>query len=124
MKKSNDFYISELWPKAFYRVDNGIRSFLSWKQWLEEHPGYMHSEGTMIYCGPQGAGKTLSASRYLLALMERYPAAVVCTNVGLTQFPFNAVMNPDSESGWQYMEDYASERPRPIVEYSDRKSVV
>lgn len=114
-KRRDEFYIEELWPKRFYRVDNGLRSVASWRRWLAEHPGYMHSEGTMIFCGPQGAGKTLSAVRYLLALMERYPAAVVCTNVGLTCFPFNADLDASAPQGWAY-------RPggegRPIVEYT------
>jgi len=114
-KKRDEFYIQELWPKRFYRLDNGIRSMRSWKRWLADHPGYMHSEGTMIYCGPQGAGKTLSAVRYLLALMERYPNAVVCTNVGLTNFPFNAEMDPSAPHGWAYRPGQCG---RPIVEYN------
>ena len=125
----SEFYLDDLWPKAFHRVDNGVRSVLSWRRWLKQHPDYMHAEGTMIYCGSQGAGKTLSAVRYLLALMARYPQAVVCTNVGLTRFPFNACLAPDQPQGWAYMAQdgveggseavQASEGPgRPIVEYS------
>jgi len=113
-KQRDEFYIEDLWPHRLHRVDNGIRSILSWKRWLALHPGYMHSEGTMIYCGPQGAGKTLSAVRYLMALMERYPAATVCTNVGLTHFPSNAVLAPEEPGGWRYKEGMEG---RPIVEY-------
>jgi len=114
-KERDDFYIQELWPQRFYRLDNGVRSAISWQRWLAEHPGYMHSEGTMIYCGPQGAGKTLSAVRYLLALMARYPAAVVCTNVGLTDYPFNAAVDTSEAQGWAYTVETDA---RPIVEYT------
>jgi len=112
----DDFYIDELWPKKAHRLDNGIRSMLSWKRFLAEHPGYMQVEGTMIYCGPQGAGKTLSAVRYLIALMARYPQAVICTNVGLTDYPFNAVLDVESPSGWSFLDPGCEDRP--IVEYS------
>jgi len=111
----DNFYLGELWPMKFHRIDNGIRSWLSWKHWLQEHPGYMHSEGTMIYCGPQGSGKTLSAVRYLLALMERYPDAVICTNVGITEYPYNADIAPEEPQGWAYR---PGGKGRPIVEYT------
>jgi len=113
--KRDDFYIDDLWPRHPFRFDNGVRSVMSWRRWLLEHPGYMHVEGTMIYCGPQGSGKTLSAVRYLMALMRRYPGAVICTNVGLTDFPFNAHLEPNAPQGWAYNEVYES--GRPIVEY-------
>lgn len=114
MKERDQFYIGDLWPMKFHRLDNGFRSWSSWRRWLAEHPGYMHSEGTMIYCGPQGSGKTLSAVRYLLALMEKYPAAVVCTNVALTGFPFNADLAPSEPAGWAYKDGGTG---RPVVEY-------
>ena len=115
--KRDDFYIEDLWPKRIMRIDNGLRSVHSWHVWLREHPGYMHCEGTMIYCGPQGAGKTLSAVRYLMALMERYPEAVICTNVGLTNFHFNARLAPDRPHGWVYNEGFEDGTCRPIVQY-------
>ena len=113
-RQRDDYYIEELWPHRLMRIDNGIRSIRSWRAWLRLHPGYMHSEGTMIYCGPQGSGKTLSAVRYLMALMEKYPAAVVCTNVGLTQYPCNAHLEPEAPQGWAHDEGCTG---RPIVEY-------
>jgi hypothetical protein len=111
-----DFYIDDQWPFKPFAVLNGLKSVRSWRRWLAEHPGYMHCEGTMIYCGSQGAGKTLSAVRYLLSLMQAYPAAVVCTNVGLVEFPFNAHLDSSCERGFSY-DDVRCES-RPIVEYT------
>jgi len=116
-KQRDEFYIDDLWPRHIMRIDNGIRSFVSWRRWLAAHPGYMHSEGTMIYCGPQGSGKTLSSVRYLMSLMERYPQAVICTNVGLTNFHFNAHVDPDEPAGWAYNAGLEEELVRPIVQY-------
>jgi len=116
-KKRDEFYITDLWPMKPLRIDNGLRSVHAWHKWLREHPGYMHAEGTMIYVGPQGSGKTLSAVRYLLALMEQYPKAIVCTNIELTDFPFNAHLDPEATHGWAYNKGVEPEDNRPIVEY-------
>ena len=119
--EQKEFYLDELWPRKPLRIDNGLRSHMSWQRWLAEHPGYMHAEGTMIYCGPQGAGKTLSAVRYLMALMHRYPKAVVCTNIELTDYPFNAHLDSESPGGWKYDNEGGNlfgRAKRPVVEYS------
>lgn len=39
--------------------------------------------GTQVYCGKQGSGKTISAVKHLLELKERYPKAVVVSNIKL-----------------------------------------
>lgn len=39
--------------------------------------------GTQVYCGTQGQGKTISAVRHLIKLKERYPKAKVVTNLKL-----------------------------------------
>lgn len=37
--------------------------------------------GTQVYCGRQGSGKTISAVKHILELRERYPKAVVVSNL-------------------------------------------
>lgn len=39
--------------------------------------------GTQVYCGRQGSGKTISAVRHLLEIKNRYPKAIVVTNLEL-----------------------------------------
>jgi hypothetical protein len=40
--------------------------------------------GTQVYCGTQGSGKTISAVRHLLRLKDRYPKAIVVSNIAFT----------------------------------------
>lgn len=47
------------------------------------NPDYFKPEGILIFCGPQGSGKTLSAVSYVMKLCEMYPRAILCTNVDL-----------------------------------------
>ena len=53
------------------------------------YPFFFRDIGTMIFCGPQGAGKTLSAVNYVYNLMKIYPYMVLVTNVALRDYPFN-----------------------------------
>lgn len=46
--------------------------------------GYFRPDGTIVFCGPQGSGKTLSAVRYVRRLKEIYPEAIVISNIKLT----------------------------------------
>lgn len=42
--------------------------------------------GTQVYCGTQGSGKTVSAVAHLLRLKDRYPKAIIVSNIALTHF--------------------------------------
>lgn len=42
--------------------------------------------GTQVYCGRQGSGKTISAVKHLVDLKERYPKAIVVSNLSLTGY--------------------------------------
>lgn len=46
-----------------------------------EHPTYFDPEGLLIFCGPQGSGKTLSAVQYCRKILEQYPKCKFVTNV-------------------------------------------
>lgn len=39
--------------------------------------------GTQVYCGTQGSGKTISAVRHLLRIKQRYPKAIIVSNLQL-----------------------------------------
>lgn len=61
-------------------------------QFKKDHPLYFVPCGTCIFCGPQGSGKTLSAVNYVTKLLKEFPHAILCTNVELRDYPFNAHM--------------------------------
>lgn len=67
--------------------------FRNWKykhDFKKSHPYFFNPIGTMIFCGSQGKGKTLSAVNYIYQIMEAYPYCILCTNVALKDYPFSA----------------------------------
>lgn len=52
------------------------------------HPNYFRADGITVFVGSQGSGKTLSAVNYVYELMEKYPKAILVTNVALRDYPF------------------------------------
>lgn len=54
------------------------------------HPDYFMPEGLLVFCGPQGAGKTLSAVQYCKKILERYPKCIFCSNVEI-----QGISNPE-----------------------------
>lgn len=57
------------------------------KAFKEAHPEYFDPDGLLVFCGPQGSGKTLSAVQYCRKLLERYPACKFVTNVAIEGLP-------------------------------------
>lgn len=55
----------------------------------KSNPCFFNDVGTMIFCGKQGSGKTLSAVNYIYNLFEMYPYMILVTNVALRDYPFN-----------------------------------
>ncbi len=53
------------------------------KAFYKEHPTYFRPDGLLMFCGPQGAGKTLSAVQYVRDLSWYYPKVKICTNVDI-----------------------------------------
>lgn len=49
-----------------------------------EHPEFFNPSGLVVFCGGQGAGKTLSAVRYIDRLCKRYPDAWLVSNCNLS----------------------------------------
>ena len=52
-----------------------------------EHPEYFDPEGLLVFCGPQGSGKTLSAVQYCRKVISQYPDCIFCTNVAIKGLP-------------------------------------
>lgn len=50
-------------------------------QFARDNPDYFYPAGIWVFTGPQGSGKTLSAVQCLKKMCERYPKAIVCTNM-------------------------------------------
>lgn len=59
---------------------NGVRSLDYKRKFYKSHPAYFKPEGIMVFCGPQGAGKTLSAVRYIRKVLDAYPRCIFCSN--------------------------------------------
>lgn len=51
------------------------------------HPEYFDPEGLLVFCGPQGSGKTLSAVQYCKNVLQEYPACKFVTNVAIDGLP-------------------------------------
>lgn len=63
---------------------------LNWRYKFNlEHPNYFHPDGLIVFVGPQGSGKTLSAVNYVRNLIEKYPKALIVTNLELKFLPKN-----------------------------------
>lgn len=61
-------------------------------QFRKEHPDYFDPDGLLVFSGPQGSGKTLSAVQYCKKILESYPSCLFVTNVQIDDLPI-----PDSQ---------------------------
>ncbi|MGT2757717.1 hypothetical protein [Streptococcus ovuberis] len=83
LKKSGELRFETLSKKSFYKK---ILVFLAYII----HDGFMRLKngrefreyGLTLYCGRQGAGKTMAMVEYLERMRKLYPKAVICTNFG------------------------------------------
>lgn len=57
------------------------------EEFRRQHPEYFDPEGLLIFCGPQGSGKTLSAVQYCKKILDRYPCCKFVTNVEISGIP-------------------------------------
>lgn len=67
---------SALWQSLRYKAD-----------FRRQHPEYFDPEGLLIFCGPQGSGKTLSAVQYCKKILEQYPDCIFVSNVAIDGLP-------------------------------------
>lgn len=77
-----------------FREDLNITKVPEWIkkkiQFIKDNPFWFRDVGIMIFCGHQGAGKTLSAVNYVYNLYDLHPLMILVTNVSMTDYPFNA----------------------------------
>lgn len=67
---------------------SSVPRYLKYKiQFAKEHPDYFDPDGLLIFVGPQGSGKTISAVNYIYKVMELYPKCKLVTNIMLTDYP-------------------------------------
>lgn len=60
---------------------NIFRTIKYKKEFKKLHPSYFDPDGLLVFCGPQGSGKTLSAVNYCRDLTWVYPKIKFVTNV-------------------------------------------
>lgn len=80
-------------------------------EFAKEHPFWFRDIGVMIFCGHQGAGKTLSTVNYVYNLFEHYPLMIMVSNVALTDYPFNAKYTYYPESDRTVISDLVTGAP-------------
>lgn len=69
------------------KLSNVFQYFKFKMNFAKEHPNYFDADGLLIFIGPQGSGKTLSAVNYTYKLLSQFPMSKICTNLNLTEFP-------------------------------------
>lgn len=81
MNNVNSWLRGSLSLNALFRTLEYKRAFRM------EHPEYFDPDGIIVFCGKQGAGKTISLVQYVQRLCKRYPQVKVCTNMDLVLPP-------------------------------------
>lgn len=54
---------------------------------MKQHPDYFYPDGLVVFVGPQGSGKTLSAVNYVNNIMNKFPLCKLICNILLKDFP-------------------------------------
>lgn len=52
-----------------------------------DNPTYFQPDGLIVFVGPQGSGKTLSAVNYVCNLMKYFPSCKLVTNLYIKDYP-------------------------------------
>ncbi len=60
----------------------------------KNHPTYFEPEGLLVFCGPQGSGKTLSAVQYVKKVCELFPKCILVTNTDILDLPKHTKVIP------------------------------
>lgn len=94
MYNFNSFLRGSLDPFNMYAVWKYNREF------RKAHPEYFDPDGIIVFCGGQGAGKTLSLVQYVQKICAKYPQVIVCTNLEL-HLPENIRVVP-----WTGVQDF------------------
>ena len=68
-------------------IDDLAASVKYKRDFRKKNPTYFEPDGILVFCGPQGSGKTLSAVRYVLDVLRAFPNAILCSNVKIYGLP-------------------------------------
>lgn len=77
----NELLTGSMKPSSLYRSLRYKADF------RKEHPEYFDPDGLLIFCGPQGSGKTLSAVQYCRRILQEYPGCIFVSNVKISGIP-------------------------------------
>lgn len=75
---------------------------------FQREPGYFAPRGIHMFCGEQGAGKTIAAVEMMLRLQKQYPLSKMITNFGVTT-------ENEELARWQQLLDYVNGHQGVIV---------
>lgn len=73
--------------KRKFKIRDGIDTLKYRFNFRKEHQDYFDPDGLVIFVGPQGSGKTLSAVDYVYNLLSMYPKSILVTNINLKGYP-------------------------------------
>lgn len=85
------------WYMGSLDIGNVFKVWKYNKEFRKQHPEYFDPDGIIVFCGMQGAGKTISAVQYVQKLCELYPQVKVCSNMdlrlpdGIEVYPWDGV---------------------------------
>ena len=74
----------------------------------EREPGYFYPKGIHMFCGEQGAGKTIAAVEMIMRLQKQYPKCKTITNFGLES-------ENDVLDDWHQLLDYTNGHKGVVV---------
>ena len=87
--------ITRLFKTAKFKIEN-----------YKFNPYFFKPCGTLVFCGSQGEGKTLSAVSYIKNVLEYYPHAILCTNTRIRGRPVNAYIHYSKKIKTELEADY------------------
>lgn len=70
-----------------------IQTILFKIQTYIDEPNFFKPCGTLVFCGSQGEGKTLTAVSYIKKVLKKYPHAILVTNTRIRGRPVNAYIH-------------------------------
>lgn len=104
-------------PDSFLFSEHGLdikRLFdtLEYKyNFSKNNPDYFKPSGTLLFCGSQGEGKTLSAVDYILQVLDMFPFCILVTNTEIMGYPPNAYLHRVVKSDIQWLTEYKKIEP-------------
>ena len=84
---------SFLKPEHGLDIDRLIKTIKFKYDMYFNDPNYFKPEGTLVFCGSQGEGKTLSGVSYIQNVLKQYPCAILVTNTRIRNRPVNAYIH-------------------------------